>query len=77
MTELAELTKKYGVTGVLCAWLSITTMRVGNLETKLEDCWSDRMFEIKNPQRSDEKYVHKDQVYAIIPEKVTIKIKRG
>ena len=76
MNEIAELTKKYGVTGVLCAWLSITTIRVGNLETKLEDCWSDRMFEIRNQQRSEQKYLYKDQVYAVIPEKVTIKIKK-
>ena len=73
MTELAELAKKYGVTGILCAWLSITTMRVGNLETKLEDCWSDRMLEIRNQQRSQQNYIDKAEVYAIIPEKLTIK----
>lgn len=73
MNEIAELTKKYGVTGVLCAWLSITTMRVGNLETKLEDCWSDRMFEIRNQQRSEQKTELPSQIYAVIPEKVTIK----
>ncbi len=76
MNEIAELTKKYGVTGVLCAWLSITTIRVGNLETKLEDCWSDRMFEIRNQQKSEQKYFYKDRIYAVIPEKVTIKIKK-
>ncbi len=73
MTELAELTKKYGVTGILCAWLSITTMRVSNLETKLEDCWSDRMFEIRNQQKSENNYIEKVQVYAVIPDKLTIK----
>ena len=73
MNEIAELTKKYGVTGVLCAWLSITTMRVSNLETKLEDCWSDRMFEIRNQQKSERKTELPSQIYAVIPEKVTIK----
>ena len=73
MNEIAELTKKYGVTGVLCVWLSITTMRVGNLETKLEDCWSDRMFEIRNQQKSERKTELPSQIYAVIPEKVTIK----
>jgi hypothetical protein len=73
MTELAELAKKYGVTGILCAWLSITTMRVGNLETKLEDCWSERMLEMRNQQRSQQNYIDKAEVYAIIPEKLTIK----
>jgi hypothetical protein len=73
MTELAELAKKYGVTGILCAWLSITTMRVGNLETKLEDCWNDRMFEIRNQQKSENNYIEKVHVYAVIPEKLTIK----
>ena len=73
MSELAIITKKYGVTGVLCAWLSITTMRVSNLETKLEDCWSDRMFEIRNQQKSERKTELPSQIYAVIPEKVTIK----
>lgn len=73
MSELAIITKKYGVTGVLCAWLSITTLRVSNLETKLEDCWSDRMVEIQNKQQSEEKYEFKQHLYAVIPEKVTIK----
>jgi hypothetical protein len=77
MIEIAELTKKYGVTGILCAWLSITTIRVGNLETKLEDCWSDRMLEMRNQQRSQQNYIDKAEVYAIIPEKLTIKIKRA
>jgi hypothetical protein len=77
MIEIAELAKKYGVTGILCAWLSITTIRVGNLETKLEDCWSDRMLEMRNQQRSQQNYIDKAEVYAIIPEKLTIKIKRA
>ena len=77
MTELAELAKKYGVTGILCAWLSITTMRVGNLETKLEDCWNDRMFEIRNQQKSENNYIEKLHVYAVIPEKLTIKKMRA
>jgi hypothetical protein len=73
MNELAIITKKYGVTGVLCAWLSITTIRVGNLETKLEDCWSDRAFEIRNQQKSERQTESKEQIYAVIPDKITIK----
>ena len=73
MNELAIITKKYGVTGVLCAWLSITTIRVGNLETKLEDCWSYRAFEIRNQQKSERQTESKEQIYAVIPDKITIK----
>jgi len=73
MNELAIIMKKYGVTGVLCAWLSITTIRVGNLETKLEDCWSDRASEIQNKQQSEKQTEPKNQIYAVIPDKITIK----
>jgi len=73
MNELAIIMKKYGVTGVLCAWLSITTIRVGNLETKLEDCWSDRASEIQNKQQSEKQTETKEQIYAVIPDKITIK----
>jgi hypothetical protein len=76
MNEIAEITKKYGVTGVLCAWLSITTIRVNNLESKLEDCWSDRMYEIRNQQKSENKTESPSHLFAIIPEKLTIKIKK-
>jgi len=73
MNELAIITKKYGVTGVLCAWLSITTIRVGNLETKLEDCWSDRASEMRSQQKSERQTESKNQIYAVIPDKITIK----
>ena len=43
MREFVEITKKYGVTGVLACWLWITNSRVEALETKLEHCYELRM----------------------------------
>jgi hypothetical protein len=43
MLQFVEITKKYGVTGVLACWLWITNSRVQALETKLEHCYELRM----------------------------------
>jgi len=43
MKEFVEITKKYGVTGVLACWLWITNSRVEALETKLEHCYQMQM----------------------------------
>ena len=43
MREFVEITKKYGVTGVLACWLWMTNSRVEALETKLEHCYELRM----------------------------------
>ena len=47
MTEFVELTKKYGVTGVLACWLWITTTRVTVLENNLKECYQYQMIESK------------------------------
>lgn len=39
MTELVTIVKKYGVTGVLCAWLWHTDNRLNKVETALYDCY--------------------------------------
>lgn len=39
MTELVTIVKKYGVTGVLCAWLWHTDSRLNKVETALYDCY--------------------------------------
>jgi hypothetical protein len=49
---------------------------VNNLESKLEDCWSDRMYEIRNQQKSENKTESPSHLFAVIPEKLTIKIKK-
>ena len=43
MKEFVEITKKYGVTGVMACWLWITNSRVEALETKLEHCYQMQM----------------------------------
>ncbi len=43
MLQFVEITKKYGVTGVLACWLWITNSRVEALETKLEHCYQMQM----------------------------------
>jgi len=43
MLQFVEITKKYGVTGVLACWLWMTNSRVEALETKLEHCYELRM----------------------------------
>lgn len=39
MTELVTIVKKYGVTGVLCAWLWHTDSRLNKVESALYDCY--------------------------------------
>ncbi len=46
MREFVEITKKYGVTGVLACWLWITNSRVEALETKLEHCYQMQMLKV-------------------------------
>lgn len=41
MTELVTIVKKYGVTGVLCAWLFHTNVRLNKVEQALYDCYKE------------------------------------
>lgn len=41
MTELVTIVKKYGVTGVLCAWLWHTNARLNKVEQALYDCYKE------------------------------------
>jgi len=43
MREFVDITKKYGVTGVLACWLWITNSRVEALENRLEHCYQMQM----------------------------------
>jgi hypothetical protein len=43
MLQFVEITKKYGVTGVLACWLWMTNSRVAVLEAKLEHCYQLQM----------------------------------
>ena len=70
MLEIVQITKKYGVTGVLVAWLWITNNRVEALENKLVNCY--QMQIMKNSKLS-ENFVTNQMSWAIIPEKFKIK----
>ena len=41
MGELVTIVKKYGVTGVLCAWLFHTNARLNKVEQALYDCYKE------------------------------------
>lgn len=72
MLQFVEITKKYGVTGVLACWLWITNSRVQVLEGKLEHCYELRM----SNGNSQAEYIYKKSInYAILADK--FKIKRG
>ena len=73
MLQFVEITKKYGVTGVLACWLWMTNSRVEALESKLENCYQLQIMKGGNLQA---KIVYNNSVnYAILPDK--LKIKRG
>jgi hypothetical protein len=72
MREFVEITKKYGVTGVLACWLWMTNSRVQALETKLEHCYELRM---ANGNLKANRIQDKSINFAILPDK--FKIKRG
>ena len=69
MTEFVQITKKYGVTGVLACWLWLTNNRVEALENKLVNCY--QMQIIGNKSVSQILYNHNFE--AILPEKFKIK----
>ena len=72
MLQFVEITKKYGVTGVLACWLWMTNSRVQALETKLEHCYELRMSSGNlKANRIQDKSIN----FAILPDK--FKIKRG
>lgn len=63
--DLIEATKKYGALGVVIAWLAITNMRVATLEGKLDDCYGERINEMRHT--SKKKPIEITRYYAIIP----------
>lgn len=63
MTELVTIVKKYGVTGVLCAWLWHTNARLNKVEQALYDCYKEST--IRNNANST---VHiPERLIAILP----------
>jgi hypothetical protein len=70
MLEIVQITKKYGVTGVLVAWLWITNNRVEALENKLVNCYQ---MQIMKSSKLSENFVTNQISWAIIPEKFKIK----
>lgn len=70
MTEFVELTKKYGVTGVLACWLWITTTRVTVLENNLKECYQYQMIQSKNLNASN---VYRVKILAVLTDKIKIK----
>ena len=73
MREFVDITKKYGVTGVLACWLWITNSRVEALEGKLENCYQMQMMKSGNLQAN--RMYSKSINFAILPDK--FKIKKG
>ena len=71
MLEIVQITKKYGVTGVLVAWLWITNDRVEALENKLVNCYQ---MQLINKPKSASLIVINDNQFAILPKKIKIKI---
>ena len=69
MTEFVNITKKYGVTGVLACWLWLTNNRVEALENKLVNCY--QMQIIGN--KSVSQILYNQKIEAILPEKFKIK----
>ena len=70
MLEIVQITKKYGVTGVLVAWLWITNDRVNALENKLVNCYQ---MQVMKSSKLSENFVTNQMSWAIIPEKFKIK----
>lgn len=63
MTELVTIVKKYGVTGVLCAWLFHTNARLNKVEQALYDCYKEST--IRNNPNSSVRL--SDRLIAILP----------
>lgn len=69
--DIAEVAKKYGALGIVCVWLAITNLRVATLENKLDDCYGERINEMRH---STKKAPHiPEKIYAILPEPIKIK----
>jgi hypothetical protein len=70
MLEIVQITKKYGVTGVLVAWLWITNNRVEALENKLVNCYQ---MQIMKSSKLSENFVTNQISWAILPKETKIK----
>jgi hypothetical protein len=70
MLEIVQITKKYGVTGVLVAWLWITNNRVEALENKLVNCYQ---MQIMKSSKLSENFVTNQMSWAILPKETKIK----
>ena len=70
MLQFVEITKKYGVTGVLACWLWMTNSRVEALEATLEHCYELRMSSGNlKANRIQDQSIN----FAILPDKFKIK----
>ena len=70
MLQFVEITKKYGVTGVLACWLWITNSRVQALESRLEHCYQMQM--LRNNRNAS--IIHDKSIkFAILADKFKIK----
>jgi hypothetical protein len=70
MLEIVQVTKKYGVTGVLVAWLWLTNDRVEALENKLVNCYQ---MQVMNGNKAVSDILYNQQLEGILPEKIKIK----
>jgi hypothetical protein len=70
MLEIVQITKKYGVTGVLVAWLWITNDRVNALENKLVNCYQ---MQVMNSNKSVSEILYNQKFEAILTKETKIK----
>lgn len=67
---LAEVATKYGALGVLCAWLGVNTLRLSEIEHKLENCQEQVINEIRN--KVSHVILEPNKIMAILPQQIKI-----
>ena len=67
MTELVTIVKKYGVTGILCAWLWHTDSRLNKVEQALYDCYKESTIR----KATNTNIIELERMYAILPNEKT------
>jgi len=72
MKETLEILSKWGVTGGCVIALFWFNGRLNNVETKLYDCWEERI-ERNDLRKDNPPYVLPERAVAILPNEIKIK----
>jgi len=72
MKETLEILSKWGVTGGCVIALFWFNTRLNNVETKLYDCWEQRIQRF-DMRRDNPPYIEPNQVVGILPNEIKIK----